>query len=78
MTISVLAGLFFFVLCAVTAAGYALVLRPARIESTQPTLPASLSFDQGELSTTQASLVDLLRMIGEMAVFRLAKFRRVS
>ncbi len=70
MTISVLAGLFVFVLCAVTAAGYALVLRPARIESTQPTLPASLSFDQGELSTTQAALVDLLRMIGEMVPVR--------
>jgi tight adherence protein C len=70
MTIGVLAGLFFFVLCAVTAAGYLLVLRPARIESTQPALPASLAYDQGDLSTTQAALVDLLRLLGEMVPVR--------
>ena len=70
MTISVLVGLFFFVMAAVTAAGYLLVLRPARIESTQPTLPASLAYDQGDMSTTQAALVDLLRLLGEMVPVR--------
>ena len=70
MTISVLAGLFFVVLAAVTAAGYLLVLRPARMESTQPALPASLAYDQGDRSSTQAALVDLLRLLGEMVPVR--------
>lgn len=70
MTIGVLAGLFFFVLSAVTAAGYLLVLRPARLESAQPALPASLSYDHGERSATQAALVDLLRLLGEMVPVR--------
>ena len=71
MTAGLLIGMFLFVLAAVTTAGYVLVLRPARTESAQP-LPASLSFDQGDLSATQAALVDLLRMVGELVPTRVA------
>ena len=70
MTAGLLIGLFLFVLAAVTVAGYVLVLRPARMESAEPALPASLSFDQGELSATQAALVDLLRLVGELVPVR--------
>jgi tight adherence protein C len=65
MTLGLLAGMFLFVLAAVTAAGYAFVLRPSRGESAQVSLPAALTMDGPKLPPAQAAVADALRMIGE-------------
>jgi tight adherence protein C len=56
---------FFFVLAAVSAAGYVFVLRPSRTESEAVHLPAALDRDVSDLPTAQAAVLDLFRLIGE-------------
>ncbi|MBZ5605654.1 MAG: type II secretion system F family protein [Acidobacteriia bacterium] len=53
---------FFFILAAVSAAGYVFVLRPSRAEGAE--IPAPLAHDR-DLPTAQAAIVDLFRLIGE-------------
>lgn len=64
MTPGLLIGLFLFVLTAVTAAGYIFVLRPARTES------APLALEQHALPPSQAAIMDLLRLLGEVVPVR--------
>ena len=53
---------FFFILGAVTIAGYVFVLRPSRAEGAE--IPAPLAHER-DLPTAQAALVDAFRLIGE-------------
>lgn len=65
MTPTLLIGLFLFVLAAVGAAGYVFVLRPSRAEGTDVRIPAPIALDQRHLSTAQAAVVGVFRMLGE-------------
>lgn len=60
-----LIAFFLFTLAAVTAAGYVLVLRPARGSAAQAEIPAPLTLGTRELPTPQAAVLDLFRLIGE-------------
>ena len=55
-------GFFFFILVAISAAGYVFVLRPSRAEGGE--IPAPLAQEQ-DLPTAQAALVEVFRLIGE-------------
>ena len=65
MTFGLLAGLFLFILAAVSAAGYVFVLRPSRSESAGLEIPSGLSLNQQDLPPAQAAIVDAFRALGE-------------
>lgn len=55
---------FLFTLAAVSAAGYAFVLKPSR-EGEDGSAPLPLAFEHPELPSAQAAAVDVFRMMGE-------------
>ena len=59
-----LAGLFLFIVAAVTAAGYVFVLRPSRSDA-DPQMPAALALGRQDLPAAQAAVFDTFRLIGE-------------
>jgi tight adherence protein C len=66
MTPAVLLIVFFlFTLAAVSAAGYAFVLKPSRAEDEAGNAPLPLALDHPDLPTAQAAAMDLFRMMGE-------------
>jgi len=65
MSAQLLIGLFLFVLAAVSAAGYVLVLRPSRSDAGGAAIPAPIGRDQPELPGAQGALAGILRLIGD-------------
>ena len=65
MTFGLLAGLFLFVLAAVSAAGYVFVLRPSKTEGASIEIPQAISLNQRDLPAAQAAFVDAFRLLGE-------------
>ncbi|MEO8052401.1 MAG: type II secretion system F family protein [Acidobacteriota bacterium] len=65
MTFGLLAGLFFFILAAVSAAGYVFVLRPSKPESVSIDIPPVLSLHKQDLPAAQAAILDAFRTLGE-------------
>ncbi len=65
MTFGLLAGLFFFVIAAVSAAGYVFVLRPSKSEGPDIQIPRTISLNQQDLPAAQAAIVDTFRTLGE-------------
>jgi tight adherence protein C len=65
MTFGLLAGLFVFVLAAVSVAGYVFVLRPSKAEGASIVIPPGISLNQRGLPATQAAFVDAFRFLGE-------------
>jgi tight adherence protein C len=65
MTPGLLAGLFLFVLAAVTAAGYVFVLRPSRSEAAEVEIPAGISLEQQDLPAGRAAFVGAFRLLGD-------------
>src|SRR5258706_2373681 len=65
MTLGVLAGFFLFVLAAVSAAGYVIVLRPSRSEASDVGIPIGISREHNDLGAAQAAFVDGFRSLGE-------------
>jgi len=65
MTPGLLIGLFLFVVAAVSAAGYAFVLRPSRAEGSEVMIPVTIAAEQKNLPVGQAALADVFRLIGE-------------
>jgi len=65
MTFGLLAGLFFFILAAVSVAGYVFVLRPPKTESAAIEIPPGISLNQRDLPGAQAAFVDAFRVLGE-------------
>ena len=65
MTFGLLAGLFLFIVAAVSAAGYAFVLRPSKSESAAIDVPQGLSLNQQDLPAAQAAVVDVFRTLGD-------------
>jgi len=66
MTPATLTGLFLFVLAAVTAAGYLVVLRPTREDAADAQIPIGISRENQDLNGPQAALVDAFRTLGEV------------
>ena len=66
MTPGMLAGLFLFVLAAVTTAGYLMVLRPSKTDAADVVIPVGISREQQDLSPAQAAFVDGFRALGEL------------
>jgi len=62
---SLLIVFFLFTLAAVSAAGYAFVLKPSRTESRSGNAPLTLALDHPDLPAAQAAAVDVFRMMGE-------------
>jgi len=60
-----LAGFFLFVLAAVSAAGYVVMLRSSKNDAAEVSLPMGISREQQDLSAAQAALVDGFRTLGE-------------
>ncbi len=60
-----LAGLFLFVLAAVSAAGYLVVLRPSKADRAEVEIPLGISREQQDMSAAQAAFVDGFRALGE-------------
>jgi len=58
-----LIAFFLFTLAAVSAAGYAFVLKPSRAESEIPVIP--LTLNHPDLPAAQAAAMDVFRMMGE-------------
>ncbi len=56
---------FLFTLAAVTAAGYAFVLKPSRTENETGAPAFPLALDHPDLPAAQAAAVDIFRMMGE-------------
>ena len=56
---------FLFTLAAVSAAGYAFVLKPSRTEGESGSAPISPALGRPELPATQAAAMDVFRMMGE-------------
>jgi tight adherence protein C len=65
MTFGLLAGLFLFILAAVSAAGYVFVLRPSKTEGASIEIPPAISLNQRDLPAAQAAFVDAFRLLGE-------------
>jgi len=63
MTTGLLIAFFLFIMAAVTAAGYAFVLRPSRPDGSAAETPIALQ--QRELPAAQAAVIDIFRLIGE-------------
>jgi tight adherence protein C len=62
---TLLVAFFLFTLAAVSAAGYAFVLKPSRSQAEGGSAPLPLVFDQPDLPAAQAAAVDVFRMMGE-------------
>jgi tight adherence protein C len=60
-----LTGFFFFMLAAVSAAGYVFVLRPSRAQGGPGVIPAEIALEQPEMPSAQAAVFDMFRLIGE-------------
>ena len=60
-----LVAFFLFTLAAVSAAGYAFVLKPSRAEGETGNAPLAVALDQPDLPTAQAAAMDVFRMMGE-------------
>ena len=60
-----LIAFFLFTLAAVSAAGYAFVLKPSRAEAETGNAPLPLSLNHPDLPTAQAAAMDVFRMMGE-------------
>src|ERR1041384_8291807 len=56
---------FFFTLAAVSAAGYAFVLKPSRAQGENGNTLLPLALDHPDLPTAQAAAVDIFRMMGD-------------
>jgi tight adherence protein C len=67
MTAMMLVSYFLFVLCAVGAVGWVFVVRPARATAEQPHIPSPLTLGEDHLPSAQAAVVNVLRMMGEVA-----------
>jgi tight adherence protein C len=63
--LTLLVAFFVFIVAAVTAAGYVFVLRPSRTEGEAVQIPQALDLNLRDLSTAQATVLDLFRLIGE-------------
>jgi tight adherence protein C len=62
---TLLIAFFLFTLTAVSAAGYAFVLKPSRAEGESGNAPLPLTLDHPDLPVAQAAAVDVFRMMGE-------------
>lgn len=62
---TLLVAFFLFTLAAVSAAGYAFVLKPSRSQGEGGRAALPLVFDQPDLPAAQAAAVDVFRMMGE-------------
>jgi tight adherence protein C len=62
---SLLIVFFLFTLAAVSAAGYAFVLKPSRTAGQSGNAPSPLTLNQPDLPAAQAAAVDIFRMMGE-------------
>ncbi len=62
---SLLIVFFLFTLAAVSAAGYAFVLKPSRTAGPSGNAPSPLTLNQPDLPAAQAAAVDVFRMMGE-------------
>ena len=62
---SLLIVFFLFTLAAVSAAGYAFVLKPSRTSGQSGNAPSPLTLNQPDLPAAQAAAVDVFRMMGE-------------
>ena len=60
-----LIAFFLFTLAAVSAAGYAFVLKPSQAEGDSGNAPLPLTLDQPDLPAARAAAVDIFRMMGE-------------
>jgi tight adherence protein C len=60
-----LIAFFLFTLAAVSAAGYAFVLKPSRAEGESGNAAVPLALDHPDLPAAQAAAVDVFRMMGE-------------
>jgi tight adherence protein C len=60
-----LIAFFLFTLAAVSAAGYAFVLKPSRAEGESGTAAIPVALDHPDLPAAQAAAVDVFRMMGE-------------
>ena len=60
-----LIAFFLFTLAAVSAAGYAFVLKPSRANGENGSAPLPLTLDHPDLPAAQAAAVDVFRMMGE-------------
>lgn len=60
-----LISFFMFTLAAVSAAGYAFVLKPSRAQGESANAALPLTLDHPELPAAQAAAVDVFRMMGE-------------
>ena len=68
MTPGMLVGLFLFVLAAVSAAGYLVVLRPSKAEAgeaAEANIPVGISLEHQDLTAAQAAFVGGFRALGE-------------
>jgi tight adherence protein C len=65
MTFGLLAGMFLFVLAAVSVAGYLFVLRPSKAETAEAQIPQSISINQRDLPAAQAAFADTFQVLGE-------------
>src|SRR5664279_825981 len=65
MTIGLLTGLFFFILAAVSAAGYVFVLRPSKAEGATLDIPQGSPLSPQDLPAAQAAVVDVFRALGD-------------
>ena len=62
---ALLVTFFLFTLAAVSAAGYAFVLKPSRAQGASRNTPLPVALDYPDLPTAQAAAVDIFRMMGE-------------
>jgi len=65
MTFGLLAGMFLFVLAAVSVAGYVFVLRPSKADGDEVQIPQAISLNQRYLPAAQAAFADTFRVLGE-------------
>src|SRR6185312_6610531 len=62
---TLLISFFLFTLAAVSAAGYAFVLKPSRAEGESGNAAMPMALGHSELPAPQAAAVDIFRMMGE-------------
>jgi tight adherence protein C len=73
-----LIAFFLVTLAAVSAAGYAFVLKPARSAETATEIPAPIALNQPDMPTAQAAVVDVFRLMGEALPRKLGHPEQVS